>query len=242
VDVTVADADGNEIRRRVAPGPLTSLHDVDPGWNDMAGPVAELPRWRRHMEKNYWFELMEESGILYVGFHRVRDEDDESLRAFARRLFEFIAANPVAALVIDVRLNNGGNNTLARPLMLNIVASEKINQRGRLFVITGRRTFSACQNFCNWLDRDSNVLFVGERTGSKPNFVGEDNPIVLPYSGVTLSASSRLWQDAFSDDQRHWIAPHIAAAMTSEDYRNNRDPALEAIVEYLDARAATPSR
>jgi hypothetical protein len=178
---------------------------------------------------------------VYVGFNSVRDQDDESLTEFSGRLFEFINSNPVNVLVIDVRNNPGGNNTLARSFMLDIINSDKINQNGHLFVITGRETFSACQNFCNWLDRDARVVFVGEPTGSKPNFVGEGNEILLPYSGLRANASSRLWQDSFSEDQRHWIAPYLGAEMTADDYRSNRDPAMDAILVYLGTGNAAAS-
>jgi len=40
-----------------------------------------------------------------------------------------------------------------------------------------------------------------------------------------------------SEDQRPWIAPNVAADMSADDYRNNRDPAMEAIFAYLGARA-----
>jgi hypothetical protein len=53
---------------------------------------------------------------------------------------------------------------------------------------------------------------------------------------VIVNASSRLWQDSVSEDMRVWIAPELAAEMTSDDYRNNRDPAFDAIVEYLKTR------
>ncbi len=242
VDITVADTDGHETRVSVKPIPLAAFHDTRHGsvWVDMSNGASDpLPLWRQNSDKNYWFDFLEDSGILYVGFHSVRDQEDESLSDFSRRLFEFIDAHPVRALVVDVRVNNGGNNTLARPLANAIIASHDIDRKGHLFVITGRQTFSACQNFCNWLDRDSRAIFVGEPTGSSPNFVGEGNEIVLPYSGLVANASSRFWQDAFSDDYRTWIAPHLAAESTSEDYRANRDPAMDVIFEYLDARTAS---
>ena len=35
---------------------------------------------------------------------------------------------------------------------------------------------------------------------------------------------------------RIWIAPEFEAEMTSDDYRNNRDPAFAAILEYLQTK------
>jgi hypothetical protein len=103
----------------------------------------------------------------------------------------------------------------------------------RLFVLIGRRTFSACQNFVNWLDRMAHPIFIGEPTGSKPNFIGETTNVVLPYSRVQGSISSRIHFDSFWGDERQWIAPHIPIELSSEDYFANRDPVLEAVLTMI---------
>jgi Tetratricopeptide repeat len=245
VIVTVADDGGRETS--IAVTPVAMNGDREPvgiaNFTDMsAGAAAPLPLWRQHPDRNYWFEYFPDSRVVYMKFRVVIDQDnDETLAQFSDRLFDFIDAHPVDALVIDVRLNHGGNNFLGRALWIAIQRSKTIMQPNHLFVITGRETFSACQNFCNWIERDTKAVFVGEATGSKPNFVGEGNLIVLPYSGVIANASSRLWQDSVSEDRRQWIAPAIAAEMTSEDYRTNRDPALDAVLEYLHAVADSTS-
>jgi tetratricopeptide (TPR) repeat protein len=41
-----------------------------------------------------------------------------------------------------------------------------------------------------------------------------------------------LWWQEDPRDSREWKAPDIAAELTSHDYRNNRDPAMEAVREY----------
>lgn len=104
---------------------------------------------------------------------------------------------------------------------------------GSLFALIGRHTFSAAQHFINQLDTHTEVTFVGECSGSRPQFVGEGNPFRLPYSGLDVNISNRFWQGTFALDGRLWIAPHIRAEFTSHDYRANRDPALEAILAEL---------
>jgi hypothetical protein len=237
VELTVTARDGREKRVTVQPSETAYTHAATTNeWVDMADPAGPEPLWRSQMERNFWFKHLQDEGLVYVGFHRVLNEDQETLDAFATRLFEYIDGNPVDVLVVDVRLNHGGNNFLARDFMLRIVGSEKINQHGHLFVITGRETFSACQNFCNWLERDANVMFVGEPTGSCPNFVGEGNRINLPWSGLRVNASSRMWQDSVSEDARIWTAPDIGTPVRSEDYRTHRDRAMEAILTYLETK------
>ncbi len=241
VELTVADAKGKETRVTVkaVPFPGGSAHDTEvtpEGWIDMAPNTEPLPQWRRDPKRFFTLDYLEDSKIVYANFRVVLDSEQETLAQFAARTLAMAEEKDARALVIDARLNNGGNNFLARAFLNEILRSDEFNQEGKLFVITGRETFSACQNFCNWMDRQTDALFVGEPTGSRPNFVGEGNQILLPYSGLTANASSRFWQDSVSEDMRVWIAPDLEAELTSDDYRSNRDPAFAAILEYLKTR------
>jgi hypothetical protein len=132
-----------------------------------------------------------------------------------------------------VRLNGGGNNFLNRSLLRGIIRTTKIDQPGKLFVIIGRQTFSAAQDFVGELENYTNAIFVGEPTGESPNQFGDPAPIVLPNSGITVRASTLWWQFADPRDARKWTGPQIAAELTSADYRNNIDPALNAILKYV---------
>jgi hypothetical protein len=107
----------------------------------------------------------------------------------------------------------------------------------RLWVLTSRTTFSAAQNFINQVERWTDATFVGEPSGSKPNFAGEDTELLLPYSGVRGSISTRWWQDSGPLDRRQWIAPHQSVGVRSTDYFANRDPVLEAVLQALDRPA-----
>jgi tetratricopeptide (TPR) repeat protein len=55
---------------------------------------------------------------------------------------------------------------------------------------------------------------------------------VLPNTGLQISYSSLLWTYTDPRDERPWVAPHIAAELSSTDYATNRDPALQAVLEY----------
>ena len=191
-ELSAADAEGQEEKVRIEPVPF----DRNMMSRNFAEPVTMIegptPRYLRDREQNYWYEYLEDERLVYFQFNAVMNEDEgESLADFSARLFDFIDKNEVDALVIDVRLNHGGNNFLVKPVVDAVVRTGKINEKGKLFMIIGRETFSACQNFTNRMQRETEVMFVGEPTGSSPNFVGEGNPIWLPWSGITVRGSSR---------------------------------------------------
>jgi hypothetical protein len=169
---------------------------------------------------------------VYCQINLIRDTPNETLPQFGERLVKFINEHDVDGLILDLRWNNGGNTLLAQPFLHHLMRNEKINRRGSFFVVIGRRTFSAAQNLATFLERHTNAIFVGEPTGSSPNFVGEEEFFTLPYSGMSANVSELLWQSAWPWDQRTWIAPTLYTPPTFAAFRRNQDPALEAIAEY----------
>jgi len=83
------------------------------------------------------------------------------------------------------------------------------------------------------------VTFVGEPTGSRPNFTGETISFELPYSKLRANAGDLFWQTSWPEDYRTWIAPDIYAPPTFEAFRRSDDPAMDAILalrEHLPGR------
>ena len=110
---------------------------------------------------------------------------------------------------------------------------EEVSPRHRIYVISGRNTFSAAQNCLNQIHRATHAIVAGEPSSSKPNFTGESTQIRLPWSGLRASISSRWWQDSYPEDERSWIAPEIPVALSSKDYFANRDPVMAAVLEVV---------
>ncbi len=192
---------------------------------------APTPLWLRNPEEN-WVEYLADSRTLYVAYNRVRDSPGEGLAAFFDRVFGIVGSERVARFILDIRSNWGGNMSLNRPLVHGLIRCDAVNRWGGLFAIIGRGTFSAAMNLAVDLERHTRVLFVGEPTGSSPNHYGENAEIVLPHSGLRLSASALRWQYSDPNDDRPWIVPDIPARLGSEDYTIGRDPALEAILRH----------
>ena len=94
-------------------------------------------------------------------------------------------------------------------LVHGLIRCDKVNRPGHLFVLAGRRTFSAAMNGAVDVERNTNALFVGEPTGSSPNFVGEEEPFTLPYSKLRVNISTLAWQSSYPQDRRTWIAPTL---------------------------------
>lgn len=215
-----------------------------PGFTYLHDKAAEpRPLFLREPGKILRMEHLPESKTVYFWFGAIANAPGKSLADFSRDLFDFIEKNQAENLIIDMRFNGGGNTGLIRPLMQGLLKCDAVNRRGHLWVIIGRHTFSAAQNTVNFMDQNTQALFVGEPTGSRPAFVGESTSFMLPHARTRVFCSSRYWQMMDSTDERVWVQPTIAAEMTFADYAAGRDAAMDAITKWLnpDVKSAADS-
>ena len=217
--------------------------DTDLSWLSKAswvdardGAPRPVPLWLKDPQNKFWFEYLPDARAVYVQFNQVGNKESETVEAFAKRLFTFVEAKPVERLVLDLRLNRGGNGGLNRPLLLGIIKSQKVDQKDHLFIVVGRSTWSAAQMLVNELEKYTNTTFVGEPTGGKVNAYGDSRRITLPNSGITVRVST-LWWQGDERDRRQWTAPQVAADLTFEDYHTNNDPALNAALNHVPTRS-----
>ena len=218
-----------------APAPLQSLSGHPPAnWIDASKVSA--PLYLKDPQNLYWFEYDKDRKLVYVQHNGIADKQDEPVADFYKRVFAFVEANAVEKFVMDLRFNGGGNNFLNRQVVIDLIKS-KINRRGKLFVITGRQTFSAAQNLVNQIEKYTEAIFVGEPTAAHPNHYGDNRPFALPNSKLNVRASTLWWQDLDPRDERFWTAPEIAAEISSEDYRSGKDPILQAALDYVPGSA-----
>ena len=208
---------------------------VPEGW--VAASLAAVePLWLRATRDYYRLEYLPETKTLYVQYNEVANKDGEPVSAFAQRIATEATDPRVERLVLDLRWNTGGNNYLNRPLLLALIKS-RVNARGKLFALIGRKTFSAAQNLVNDLEKYTEVVFVGEPTAEHVNFYADAARIVLPNSGIAIGASALWWQDLDSRDRRTATSPQVAAELTWDDYRRGHDPALAAALQWRPAPA-----
>lgn len=199
---------------------------------DNAG--RDVPYYLQNPDVHFWHTKLQDNNLIYLQINKIRNKKELTLERYMEQVMGQAEKQSVRALIIDLRLNNGGNTRLMKPLIKRIIKSEQINQRGKLFVITGRNTFSAAMNLSSALEKWTNAIFVGEPTGSRPNFVGEEKNIRLPYSRLNISISNTAWIGGLNSlDTRKWIAPELGAPLTATDYKQNKDPSLSAILHYL---------
>ena len=207
---------------------------LEDGWVDMRGPDGpRTPLWLRpYSGEPLRLEYVADSRTAYVQYNQVANAPGETVADFAARLRAFLDSAAVDRLVLDLRLNRGGDGSLNQPLVSSLIRSPKLEGPGRLFVVIGRGTFSAAQLLVQDLEEYSDAVFVGEPTAGKPNSYGDSDRITLPNNGISVRASIVYWQRSHPLDSRQWKGPDVTAELTSRDYRNNVDPAMREILVW----------
>jgi hypothetical protein len=168
-----------------------------------------------------------EARAIYMQFDLVAQPSDGGMAGLVTRLATMIDQHDPQRLVIDVRRNGGGDNTILRPLVRALICS-KLDHRGGLFVLVGPVTYSAAQTFVNRVELWTDAIFVGEPTGNNVNFFADVTRTVLPHSHLRVEMSHLWWQDEDPRDRRTATFPEIAIPPGSfADYVAGRDAALD---------------
>jgi hypothetical protein len=215
---TFAFADGTEVELEPvtaaeiaatvggAPAPLQTTHD---------------PVWLRRLDEQHWVTTLDGGRVVYVGYRITLGDTFE----LSERLLRAARRPQVRRVIVDVRLNHGGDNTTYSSL-LDALRQPVINRRGRLFVLQGRTTFSAAGNFVADVDRWTKATFVGEPSGGAPNQWGDSQSLTLTRSGLTAHVATS-YQEFAPGASRLATMPDVRVDMTAADFFAGRDPVLE---------------
>lgn len=195
---------------------------------------APVPGYQRRFHDTYWWEYDATKDLLYVKWDQVqnRQSGPSALSTF-REAMTFAREQRPAKTVIDIRNNTGGEGGLLPPIIREIVRTREIDEPGKLFLVIGRRTFSAGQMMTAMLEQFSTAILVGEPSSAFYNGYAGHDFATLPNSGISFMVSNNYYQmGAYPRDPRQQATPRLAAVPAFNDYVSNRDPALEAIQHY----------
>jgi hypothetical protein len=152
----------------------------------LAALSERIPLPFQRPEAPLWFTYLQDSQTLYVDFRSYEDLQEET-----KSLWEFIAQHPVKRMIIDMRWNGGGNYVHGREYLVSkITFMPEVNLAGHLFIITGRRTFSAGMTNVTDFRRETEAIIVGEPTGARPNGYQENYWFTLPFSQIRGSCAT----------------------------------------------------
>ena len=125
-----------------------------------------------------------------------------------------------------MRFNKGGSSQQGTAFIKKL-SKTKLNRQGKIYVIVGRRTFSAAViNTFDFLE-NTDALIVGEGTGGRPNHFGAVKRFVLPESNLVVNYSTQYFKLTENDSPS--IQPDIEVSLHFKDFINGVDTSLEAV-------------
>ena len=167
---------------------------------------------------------------LVLEFNAVQNISEENtIEQLVTEISDSLSLNKYENLVVDIRNNTGGNNTLYDPLIEMILQNSEINNQENLYVLTSRNTFSAAVNFLDDLRYKTNCTIVGEPAGAGATHYGDAETFALPHSGIFLFLSTREWLANDLSDTLNYIQVDVPVDYSFADYKSGRDPWMAAI-------------
>lgn len=139
--------------------PLT-VPDYGRGIGDLEHPLlsqgitAAVPAYIARSNQQIWTTTLAGKRVLYIGYN----ETLVSTWAVARRMSKAAKSKRLRAVIVDLRLNGGGDNHTYAYLL---DALRRASKTERIVVLISRLTFSAAENFATELERVAHPIFVG---------------------------------------------------------------------------------
>jgi hypothetical protein len=194
-------------------------------------PRRAAPLYLRRRGRDHYVTTVSRGRAVFVGYNFTVG----STYTEARQVLRLAKRKKIRSVIVDVRLNPGGDNSTYVDL-LRALRSKTVNRRGRLVVLISRSTFSAAQNFITELERKTKAVFIGETSGGSPNLWGDAAGVDLPYAGVNVEVAGRYWQKSVAGDPRVAIQPKVSVPLGSRAFFRGKDPVLAAALVYRPGR------
>ena len=239
--------DGKRLERRLT-AKVDTTANIWPGlW------LYEQPRsvwaYRERGKPFRWRDAPEVEGMV-IELRQTYNAPDLPIRKFLDSMTAEIQRATPRNIVIDLRMNGGGDLNTARDFMKSLPGLIP----GRIFVLTSPWTFSAAISSAGYLKQagKDRVTIVGETVGDRLEFFSEGRVVTLPSSGGAIlyaterhdyKTGCRGFTDCHGPVVRNPIAvptlePDIKAPWTIDAWRSGRDPAMEAVTAVLGRRTS----
>jgi hypothetical protein len=213
---------------------------------------AKLPLFLRDYATPFQSESWADKGVYYAQFRSNGDEPGYPIGEFVARVKREIIADRPRAIVLDLRLDQGGDFTKTASLMSGL--TELTGSIEHIYVLTSAWTFSAGDASLALAKEHGGkkVTVIGEAAGDRIRLWAEGGDLVLPNSKLDIGFATGLHDYARScwgEPGCFWILyffpmhvptfePDVHVAYSFDDYVSLRDPMLERALDVAHAAQA----
>ena len=179
----------------------------------------------------------------YIRFDTNNDSGNEKIADFAAGAFARAVAAKPDIMVVDLRMNGGGDYTTTAHFMRNLPLALP---NARFYILLSQETFSAGMTSAAFLKQAAGDRgeFVGTRPGDRIRFNAEGGDFCLPFSNICMGVRTAIHDYSTTHCRPlltcyavNWFfpvaiksfEPDIKAPLTYSALSRGHDPALEAI-------------
>ena len=212
------------------------------GWSALLPADARLPLFLSDFGNP--FHATSVGDAFYVGFRSNQDVPGHPIEPFLARVRQLIATDKPRIIILDLRLDQGGDLTTTAGLMSHITTLAPSIKH--VYVLTSAWTFSAGISSAALAKEHGGekVTVVGEQVGDRLRFWGEGGTMTLPNSKIILRFANGLHdytKSCLGERGCYWLmrlypmhlrtlAPEAIVPYTFADYRALRDPVLDYVL------------
>ncbi len=256
---------GREVDRSIIPDPPDPARSTafSLRWFYPQPNVPELTSWisvlapdsapwaLRDFGAPFRWRAAPELDAMVIELRATRDQPSAPIRPFLDSMAAAITRRHPTNLVLDLRMNGGGDLNTTRDFAKRLPALVP----GRIFLLTSPFTFSAAISTSGYLKQSApaRVTIVGEEAGDRLVFWSEGRGLQLRHTGIGMGLARerhdyqngcRDFTDCHGPVVRNPIsvptlAPDVSAAWTIEAYRAGRDPGMEAVARELGVKTGS---
>lgn len=175
------------------------------------------------------FQYSKGNSYLYFKYHKCMDIGSQTVEDVTNAIRKVIEEQHPPKLVIDMRDNGGGNSRLLMPF-IKYLKSSYLNEKGRLYVLIGRHTFSSAILNTQAIKAATYAITVGEATSGNATHFGEVRTYTLPKTHIIVGYSTKVFHTDKDNDGS--VNPDVVLPVTFANYKNLKDEALE----YVEAQ------
>jgi hypothetical protein len=187
----------------------------------LSSGTAPKPLSQQRADEPFWCENLAEAKAVYCAFRAY-----ENLADRAKAMFALIDQVHPDKLIVDMRDNGGGDNTVGySELIKPLEGRADLNRKGHLYVLIGRFTFSAAMNNAAQFTDETRATLVGQTIGERPNSYQEPRQFRLPNSHLVVRASTVYYD--FRKHGENAVRPDKEIIPTWDDIKAGRDPVLD---------------
>jgi hypothetical protein len=223
--------------------PIATVPGKAGHWPHVLDQVSPLPPIYEN-QKNIAFQWLGNGGnVFYLRSNLIDGQHGTSLSDTLLQdvLFKTIAPKRSRFVIIDLRLNSGGN--FFNTILFSQALPRLMPSDGKIFVLVGPGTFSAALVTAALLkgNAPSHTIFIGDTMGDNPRFWAEGDGMTLPNSGIHVMYRDGLhdwtkgcdgetgcfWPSTVFGFKAETLEPNHRVSTSFGDYAAGRDPVLE---------------